>query len=390
MAVSIRKRSAKIFDKNQENANIDSTPNNQIFEMLSVEEAKQRIDDGLSGPYRSLSSAKKTIYNKRLKERVKQASKKIYEAKGISTIAIGIEQLLKISTPAENKDGHKMLEEAKKDAKEFLKEIGLPSMIPKDKIKRNILWKNRNKDALKVWQGKKLLEEWIELYKLPEGTKFADAKKYAKSKGWSTTEKREEFLIDKKVWSLIFKKLSPTASVYFRSNIKIQETLLTISTKRGRITPEMTLEPKKEDDIMLYKMGLLLIDESHLEELKRVSMIVFVQLGFLPADGVGDDIAKEVADANKVNFGSDSKGYVYFIRNGNLHKIGITEDLVRRFKELAPDEILNVVRCENYDEVEKILHARYKKVRLPQTEYFRLDDSQISELHKSLIELASF
>ena len=122
MAVSIRKRSAKIFDKNQENANIDSTPNNQIFEMLSVEEAKQRIDDGLSGPYRSLSSAKKTIYNKRLKERVKQASKKINEAKSISTIATGIEQLLKISTPAKNKDGHKMLEEAKKDAKEFLKE----------------------------------------------------------------------------------------------------------------------------------------------------------------------------------------------------------------------------------------------------------------------------
>ena len=99
---------------------------------------------------------------------------------------------------------------------------------------------------------------------------------------------------------------------------------------------------------------------------------------------------KEVADANKISFGSDSKGYVYFIRNGNLHKIGITEDLVRRFKELAPDEILNVVRCENYDEVEKTLHARYKKVRLPQTEYFRLDDSQIAEVHKSLIELASF
>ena len=83
MAASIRKRSAKIFDKNQENANIDSTPNNQIFEMLSVEEAKQRIDDGLSGPYRSLSSAKKAIYNERLKKRVEQASKKIYETNHI-------------------------------------------------------------------------------------------------------------------------------------------------------------------------------------------------------------------------------------------------------------------------------------------------------------------
>ena len=107
--------------------------------MLSVEEAKQRIEDGLSGPYRSLSSAKKTIYNKNLKERVEQAQKKIYEAKSISAIATGIEQLMKISTPAENKDGYRMLEGAKRDAEEFIKEIGLQIKIPIDKTKRSIL-----------------------------------------------------------------------------------------------------------------------------------------------------------------------------------------------------------------------------------------------------------
>ena len=30
--------------------------------------------------------------------------------------------------------------------------------------------------------------------------------------------------------------------------------------------------------------------------MKKASIIIFVQLGFLPADGVGEEIAKEVAD----------------------------------------------------------------------------------------------
>lgn len=82
-----------------------------------------------------------------------------------------------------------------------------------------------------------------------------------------------------------------------------------------------------------------------------------------------------------VQVGSEC-GFVYLIRNGDLCKIGITENLLRRMDELKPDEILNVVRCPNFVEVEKQLHSRYKDVRLPQTEYFRLTEDQIQAVHK--------
>ena len=44
--------------------------------------------------------------------------------------------------------------------------------------------------------------------------------------------------------------------------------------------------------------------------------------------------------------------FVYFVRNGDLCKIGITENLLRRLGELDPDEILNVTRCSNFKFVE--------------------------------------
>ena len=36
------------------------------------------------------------------------------------------------------------------------------------------------------------------------------------------------------------------------------------------------------------------------------------------------------------------KGFVYLIRNQDIYKIGITDNLLRRFSQLKPDEILNV------------------------------------------------
>lgn len=74
------------------------------------------------------------------------------------------------------------------------------------------------------------------------------------------------------------------------------------------------------------------------------------------------------------------KGYVYFIRNGDLHKIGVTMDLDRRMKELRPDEVVAIYQAVNVTGVERLLHTRYKDVRLPQTEYFRLSQAQVREI----------
>ncbi|MDC0250875.1 GIY-YIG nuclease family protein [Synechococcus sp. AH-551-P21] len=85
-----------------------------------------------------------------------------------------------------------------------------------------------------------------------------------------------------------------------------------------------------------------------------------------------------------------SFGFVYFVRNGDLCKIGITENLLRRMDQLKPDEVLNVVRCSNYEELERTLHKLFRDVRLPQTEYFRLSDEQVQKVHRLIVDLAEF
>ena len=83
-------------------------------------------------------------------------------------------------------------------------------------------------------------------------------------------------------------------------------------------------------------------------------------------------------------------GFVYFIRNRDLCKIGITEGLLRRMYQLKPDLMLNIVRCKNFRELEKDLHSLLKDVRIPQTEYFRLSEEQESEVHKLMTSFADF
>ncbi len=80
------------------------------------------------------------------------------------------------------------------------------------------------------------------------------------------------------------------------------------------------------------------------------------------------------------DFDYDSIGYVYFLRNQDIFKIGITKDLDRRLNELKADELVHSISCSNYKEVEKELHDLYKEDRIPQTEYFRLDEYQVEEI----------
>ena len=77
-------------------------------------------------------------------------------------------------------------------------------------------------------------------------------------------------------------------------------------------------------------------------------------------------------------------GIIYLIRNGDLHKIGTTKNLQRRMKELKPDKIIRTLERTDYREIEKELHRKYKDVRLPQSEYFRLTESQLDECTKRL------
>ena len=63
----------------------------------------------------------------------------------------------------------------------------------------------------------------------------------------------------------------------------------------------------------------------------------------------------------------------------SFYKIEITDNLLRRMKELKSDEILNMVRCSNYQKIEKSMHAHFKYRRILQTEYLRLDAAEVEE-----------
>ncbi len=71
-------------------------------------------------------------------------------------------------------------------------------------------------------------------------------------------------------------------------------------------------------------------------------------------------------------------GYVYLIRNGDLHKIGRTDNLEQRMKQLQPDEVVQVLPTDRSHDIELELHRKLKQYRLPQTEYFRLTEENVN------------
>lgn len=73
-------------------------------------------------------------------------------------------------------------------------------------------------------------------------------------------------------------------------------------------------------------------------------------------------------------------GWVYFIQNEDLYKIGITENLERRMRELQPCILLKALSIENPRRLERVLHRKYRSVRIPQTEYFRLSKAHVEEV----------
>ena len=85
---------------------------------------------------------------------------------------------------------------------------------------------------------------------------------------------------------------------------------------------------------------------------------------------------------------SSDYGFVYFIRNKDIHKIGITQNMLQRMEQLKPDELLDSIRCSNYKELEREIHNEFKGCRIPQTEYFRLDKEEINKVHEMLRDKA--
>ena len=76
--------------------------------------------------------------------------------------------------------------------------------------------------------------------------------------------------------------------------------------------------------------------------------------------------------------------WVYLIRNGDLYKIGRTNNLERRMQELRPDQQVQVMQTNRSHEVERELHRRFSGKRIPQTEYFRLTPNEVAAAQAAL------
>ena len=79
-------------------------------------------------------------------------------------------------------------------------------------------------------------------------------------------------------------------------------------------------------------------------------------------------------------------GWLYLIKNGDLCKIGITKNFKNRMRQLKPDSIIAKLYSSKFMQLERELHKKYKNVRIPQTEYFRLDHKQIMDIKKIINE----
>ena len=77
-------------------------------------------------------------------------------------------------------------------------------------------------------------------------------------------------------------------------------------------------------------------------------------------------------------------GWLYLIRNRDLYKIGITKKFENRMRQLKPDNVVAKIYTADFVKLERELHNRYKKLRIPQTEYFRLEHSHIKEIKQTI------
>jgi len=78
------------------------------------------------------------------------------------------------------------------------------------------------------------------------------------------------------------------------------------------------------------------------------------------------------------------RGWIYLIRNRDLYKIGITKNFDNRMRQLKPDNVVAKFYTSDFVKLERELHYRYKKLRIPQTEYFRLKDHHLKEIKQRL------
>ena len=206
-----------------------------------------------------------------------------------------------------------------------------------------------------------------------------------------------EFLIDRKFWNLVIKKLSPSTALDLKKYLKIYKGI------GPRIKKDCVIKLVPIKNVISFgnvlgqcqNSSYTFLDLDKVREIEKGILKVLIE-----TQGLSEKIKykRDRFASKKPEFvieqqkpiTIEEKGFVYLIRNDDIYKIGITDNLLRRFNQLKPDEVLNVVRCSNFESLEKELHKKFKEFRIPQTEYFRLSKNQIEQVNIEMTKGANF
>ncbi len=83
-------------------------------------------------------------------------------------------------------------------------------------------------------------------------------------------------------------------------------------------------------------------------------------------------------------------GFVYLMKNGDLYKIGCTTNLESEAIKMKPGEIISSFKTNDPKSFEVRLLRLYKKKRIPDTNYFRLSESEVNNCKKHLEGKSNF
>ena len=82
--------------------------------------------------------------------------------------------------------------------------------------------------------------------------------------------------------------------------------------------------------------------------------------------------------------------FVYLMKNGDLYKLGCTRNLKSEANKLKPGEIISSFETNDPKSFEVRLLRLYKKKRIPDTNYFRLSESEVDNCKKHLDGKSNF
>lgn len=161
-------------------------------------------------------------------------------------------------------------------------------------------------------------------------------------------------------------------SDYFPSSKRIDKSPV---TKLKILTP-ITLITESAYTQML-QCGLTHEDRANVAAYLRLECNIIT-----PIPSASNEATVPPSESPKVVSPDGKIGYVYIIENllGEGYKIGITDNIHRRFKQL---EIGSKATCVgywsslNYKNLEKFLHTEFNPVNVPQSEWFMLSDDQL-------------